>query len=61
MDIIPNYENIKIRNTSTGSKYTQQKIQRLRNKDELKFLYIKRGKSNQDTTLHTLESCKGME
>ena len=42
MNIIPNLKKIKIRNAFPGFKYTQQNIQPLCNKDELKFLYIKK-------------------
>jgi len=47
-NIIPDFERIKISNTFPGSKYTQQNIQPLCNKEESKFLYIKKGKFNKD-------------
>jgi hypothetical protein len=37
-DITPKFEDKKIKNTSWGSKYTQQKIQRIRIKGEQIFL-----------------------
>jgi hypothetical protein len=45
LDIIPKFANIKIRSTSPGSKYIQQKIQILAIKGELKYLYTKRKNS----------------
>jgi hypothetical protein len=41
LDIIPKSANMKIKNISPGSKYTQQKTQKLRIKGELKYLYTK--------------------
>jgi hypothetical protein len=38
----PNYSKIKIPNTSLTSRFTKQKIVKLRIKDEIKFLYIKK-------------------
>jgi hypothetical protein len=43
LDITVKFANIKTKNTSVGSKYTQQKIQKLRIKDDLKYPYTKEG------------------
>ena len=42
LDIIPKFTNIKIKNTSPESKYTQQKTQRLCIKGELKYFFTKK-------------------
>jgi len=41
--LTPNYSKIKIPNTSPASRFTKQKIVKLRIKDEIKFLYLKKG------------------
>jgi hypothetical protein len=40
--LAPNYARMKIPNTSTASRYTQRKIPKIRIKDEIKHLYIKK-------------------
>ena len=42
----PNYIKIKISHTSPAAKFTKEKIIKLRIKDEIKFLYIKKEKLN---------------
>ena len=41
INVIPNYEIIKITNTSPPAKFTQQKASIIRIKDEIKYLYTK--------------------
>jgi len=40
--LIPNYAEVNLRYTSPATKITQDKIQTLRLKDEIKFLYMKK-------------------
>jgi hypothetical protein len=47
--LIPNYANIKVPNTSPAHKHTQQKIPTIRTKDEIKFLYSKKQQLNLQT------------
>ena len=45
--VIPNYAKIKIAHTSSPvTKITQKNVQTIRLKDEIKFLYIRKGKLN---------------
>jgi hypothetical protein len=48
-NLIPNYEMIKIPNTSPASKFTQQKASIIRIKGEIKYLYTE--KTTESTTL----------
>jgi hypothetical protein len=43
-NLIPNYAKVKISNTSPAAKFTKEKITKLRVKDEIKFLDIKKEK-----------------
>ena len=45
-NLVPNYT--KISNKSKMSKYTQRKIRKLRLREEIKFLHMKKGKLNID-------------
>jgi len=44
--VIPNYAKTKILYTSPATNITQKKVQTIRIKDEIKFLYMKKGKLN---------------
>jgi hypothetical protein len=44
--IIPNYEKIKVPHTSLASNITQHKVQTLRIKDEIRFVYRKKEQLN---------------
>ena len=46
--IVPNYANIKLPNTSPATRTTQKKIHTVRIKDEIRFLYKKKQKLNND-------------
>jgi hypothetical protein len=46
--IVPNYANIKILHTSPATQVTQKKVHITRIKDEIKFLYRKKQKLNND-------------
>ena len=45
---IPNYANVKLLNTSPAAHITQKKVHIMRIKDEIKFLYKKKQKLNND-------------
>jgi len=46
--LVPKYANIKISYTSSATNITQKKLQTIRLKDEIKFLYKKKDKLNND-------------
>ena len=46
--VVPKYANMKIPYTSPATNITQEKIQTIRLKDEIKFLYTKKWKLNND-------------
>ena len=46
--LTPNYARIRIPNTSTASKHTQHTISKIRIKEEIEYLYIKK-KLNQQS------------
>jgi hypothetical protein len=47
-NVIPNYVKIKILYISPATSITQKKVQTIRIKDEIKFLYMKKEKLNND-------------
>jgi hypothetical protein len=46
--LTPSYAKIKIPNTSPAHRHTQQKVTKLRIKDEIKFLHCKKQKLNSE-------------